>query len=61
MAKNEIYLKARGKQVQVYSICIYDERVNEISFNSDGICNYCEQVERLKKEYGTGTKEGQKN
>ena len=27
--------------------CIYDTKMTGISFNKDGICNYCEQVEDL--------------
>lgn len=27
--------------------CIYDTKITGISFNKDGICNYCEQVEDL--------------
>ncbi len=34
--------------------CIYDSRVPNISFDSDGICNYCRQIESLEKEYPTG-------
>lgn len=38
--------------------CIYDERVPSISFDEAGVCNFCHQVERLTKEYGTGQAEG---
>ena len=43
---------------RVCSKCIYDEKVSEISFDEEGICNYCHQIERLKKEYGTTNSEG---
>lgn len=39
--------------------CIYDARVPGISFDQDGICNYCHLIERLEREYKTGTPEGE--
>jgi N-acetyl sugar amidotransferase len=39
--------------------CIYDERVPNISFDDEGICNYCRQVEALEIQYGTGTLAGE--
>jgi hypothetical protein len=33
--------------VKICSRCIYDERVNAISFNKDGVCNYCNQIDEL--------------
>ena len=29
-----------------------------ITFDSDGVCNYCRQIDRLKVEYGTGDERG---
>ena len=46
--------------LKVCSRCIYDERVAAIQFDAQGVCNYCLQVDRLKKEYGTGTEEGER-
>src|SRR2546425_12681981 len=40
--------------------CIYDERISGISFNTEGICNYCLLIESLESEYKTGTEEGEK-
>ena len=40
------------------SKCIYDERVAYITFDEDGICNYCHQLEKLKEEYSTGSQKG---
>jgi N-acetyl sugar amidotransferase len=45
--------------VQVCSRCIYDERVDGISFNKEGVCNYCLQIESLAEEYGTGRPDGE--
>lgn len=34
--------------------CIYDDSVPNISFDSEGVCNYCCQIEALETEYPTG-------
>lgn len=39
--------------------CIYDNTINGISFDEKGICNYCNQIEKLKAEYGTGEPKGE--
>lgn len=44
--------------LQICATCIYDERVPGIVFDAQGICNYCEQVEALKTQYGTGSTRG---
>lgn len=46
--------------MKICSRCIYDERVPGISFNHDGVCNYCEQVDTLLHTYKTGLPEGEK-
>lgn len=43
---------------QVCTRCIYDERVASISFDQDGVCNYCRQVDSLIEEFGTGQEKG---
>ncbi len=53
--KNEL-----NTDLKVCTNCIYDERVPSISFDEDGVCNYCHQLESLKNEYGTGKEKGQK-
>ncbi len=45
--------------LKVCSKCIYDERVSYITFDEEGVCKYCRQLESLKEEYGTGTKKGE--
>jgi N-acetyl sugar amidotransferase len=45
--------------VRICSRCIYDERVPSISFDPEGVCTYCRQVERLTAQYGTGAPEGE--
>jgi len=46
-------------KLKVCSRCIYDERVASITFDEDGVCNYCHQLEKLKEDYGTGEKKGE--
>ena len=48
-------------EVKICSRCIYDERVASISFDEDGVCNYCRQLETLKEQYGTGQPKGIKH
>ena len=56
---NQELLKDNIKtNIKVCSRCIYDERVASINFDEDGVCNYCHQIEKLRNEYGTGTKKG---
>ena len=44
--------------VKICARCIYDERVASISFDKEGVCNYCRQVEMLIDQYGTGRDKG---
>tara|TARA_B110000879_G_scaffold47095_1_gene66335 strand:+ start:2456 stop:3631 length:1176 start_codon:yes stop_codon:yes gene_type:complete len=46
--------------VKICSRCIYDERVNAITFDDNGECNYCKQIDNLEAQYGTGTSTGDK-
>lgn len=40
------------------SKCIYDESIPSISFGDDGVCNYCDMIEEIEREYGTGGEKG---
>jgi len=41
--------------------CVYDNvNISKISFDEDGICNYCRQIEDMQAKYKTGTEEGEK-
>lgn len=54
------HLRARmGQVVQVCTRCIYDERVASISFDENGICNYCSQIDEIAELYGTATDRGE--
>lgn len=40
--------------------CVYDNvNIPKISFDNEGICNYCRQIEEMKAKYKTGTPEGE--
>lgn len=39
---------------QICTRCIYDSAVPNISFDAEGICSYCRQIEALEREYPTG-------
>jgi hypothetical protein len=41
--------------------CIYDEDVSGISFDDQGICSYCAQIDTLNDHFKTGTVEGKAN
>ncbi len=41
------------------AICLFNSGIDGISISDDGICNICLTVEKLKKEFGTGTKKGE--
>ena len=47
------------KNTQICTRCIYDSRVPYITFDENGVCNYCHQLDKLKSDYKTGTKEGE--
>lgn len=40
--------------VRICTRCIYDERVDAITFDAEGVCRYCRQIEHLAEQYGTG-------
>jgi len=46
------------ENVRICTRCIYDETVANISFNENGVCNYCQLVDDLKNQYGTGDEKG---
>ncbi|EKO3781215.1 N-acetyl sugar amidotransferase [Vibrio metschnikovii] len=37
--------------VKICQRCIYDETVPNITFDSEGICNYCRQIEELEAQF----------
>ncbi len=49
---------AIDSELKICSKCIYDERVPSITFDEEGVCNYCHQLNGLVEEYGTGQEKG---
>jgi N-acetyl sugar amidotransferase len=45
--------------LRICTRCIYDQRVPSISFDSEGVCNYCRQLEKLVDQYGTAQPKGE--
>jgi len=43
---------------QICSRCIYDDCVPRISFDEEGVCNYCKLSDAIKEQYGTGSEKG---
>lgn len=39
---------------QVCKRCIYNSDIPKITFNTEGVCNYCEQYDLMTKQYPTG-------
>src|SRR6478736_8504813 len=44
---------------KICSRCIYDSRVPRISFDEQGVCNYCKMSDEIRDRYKTGSDEGQ--
>lgn len=57
--KNLLNQNINEVDLTVCSRCIYDERVPSINFDTDGVCNYCHQVDGLIEQYGTGQPKGE--
>lgn len=49
-----------NRKEQICSRCIYDRSVPSITFDDDGVCNYCRMVDDLVEEYQTGKPEGER-
>lgn len=47
-----------NSDVKYCTKCIYSNLVGPISFDEDGICNYCKQIDEMKELYGTGSSKG---
>jgi N-acetyl sugar amidotransferase len=45
--------------LRICSRCIYDERVPRISFDENGVCNYCKMSDGIRQQFQTGTHEGE--
>jgi len=47
-------------EMKICSKCVYDDKIPYITYDQNGVCKYCHQLENLKKEYGTGSAKGEK-
>ncbi len=45
--------------LKICSRCIYNENVSRISFDENGVCNYCKMSDEIKEQFHTGTKKGE--
>ena len=45
----------RKGEIQTCSRCIYDSRIPRISFDDEGVCNYCRQYDQMMAEYPIGS------
>jgi N-acetyl sugar amidotransferase len=59
MPYNYILDKSKVTNLTTCTRCIFDSTTPKISFNAQGICNYCEQFEDMKNQYPIG-EEGKK-
>src|SRR5688500_4366722 len=46
-------------QGKICSRCIYDDRTPAITFDDQGVCNYCRTVEKRADQYQTGQAGGE--
>ncbi len=47
--------------IEICTKCIYDSNIPNITFDKEGVCNYCKQIDQLANQYSTGKKEGEQN
>lgn len=57
-------MKTRGqllidKNAKFCTRCIYDEYVPKISFDEEGVCNYCKMIDQVDELYKAGTPEAE--
>lgn len=45
--------------MKICNRCIYNEHVPSITFDENGVCNYCDMIDDLKEMYATGTPAGE--
>lgn len=55
---NDLESSRTSAGLRICTRCIYDERTASISFDENGVCNYCRQIDFLTAQYGTGTDSG---
>jgi N-acetyl sugar amidotransferase len=53
--------KLKSGEIQICTRCIYDATVPNITFDNEGVCNYCHQIDDMEHMYQTGTSQAEKN
>jgi len=48
----------KDPEFRICTRCIYTTSLPSITFDSNGVCNYCHQTDQLIEEYGTGKRKG---
>ncbi len=59
-SKSDVPAKKAKDNIQICTRCIFDSTEGAISFDHEGICNYCRLMEQLARDYATGTPEGER-
>jgi len=49
----------KSESLKICNRCIYDETTPAISFDENGVCNYCKMVDALIEQYETGKADGE--
>jgi N-acetyl sugar amidotransferase len=50
------FISSSSKDKKTCSRCLFDEDTPSISFDENGVCNYCKMYDQLNEEYPTGNK-----
>mgnify|MGYP003379492475 CR=1 FL=1 len=59
-SKSDVPAKKAKDNIQICTRCIFDSTEGAISFDHEGVCNYCRLMEQLARDYATGTPEGER-
>ncbi len=59
MELHDYGVELKMPEVTLCSRCIYSSQISGISFDINGVCNYCRQVDALSKKFGTGLPAGE--
>lgn len=60
MTKGKLFRSYSGSEVRICTKCVFDENIGGISFDTNGVCNYCKLFDQLLHEYPGGA-EGEKD
>jgi len=57
--EERVFSLSNNQNIRLCSRCIYNATIPSISFDDEGVCNYCRQYDQMQQEYPTGV-EGKK-